>query len=122
MLRRADAKANAQGIEDGTVEWARFVRGQLEQDKRNAPILAAAIDTLLQGIPVLHTGGMFRARGGEGLALLRDRETVRTPEQEQRLQQRLNRPAEQPLTINLYGSTVTAADVAREIAWSRMVG
>jgi hypothetical protein len=122
LLRRADAKANAQGIEDGTVEWARFVRGELEQDKRNAPILAAAIDTLLQGIPVLHTGGTFRARSGEGLALLRDRETVRTPEQEQRLQQRLNRPAEQPLTIHLHGSTVTAADVAREIAWSRLAG
>jgi len=39
-------------------------------------------------IPTLHTGGVFEAPtpGGEGLALLRDKETVRTPEQEKALQ------------------------------------
>ena len=39
-------------------------------------------------IPRLHDGGTFRSPipGGEGLALLRDKETVRTPEQEKALQ------------------------------------
>ena len=39
-------------------------------------------------IPTLHDGGVYRAPtpGGEGLALLRDKETVRTPEQEKALQ------------------------------------
>ncbi|MDY0374008.1 MAG: phage tail tape measure protein, partial [Candidatus Izemoplasmatales bacterium] len=39
-------------------------------------------------IPRLHDGGTFRSPipGGEGLALLRDKETIRTPEQEKALQ------------------------------------
>jgi hypothetical protein len=53
----------------------------------------------------MHTGGIFNAPtpGGEGLALLRDKETIRTPQQEAALQsgasininkERVSRPSE----------------------------
>lgn len=102
LLRRADAQANAQGIEDGTVEWARFVRAALERDKATAPVLTSAIDMLLKGIPVLHSGGQFQARNGrEGLALLEDGETVRTTQQEAQLQGALaGRAATYSITVN----------------------
>lgn len=123
LLRRADAQANAQGIADGSIEWARFVRDKLEQDKKNAPILAAAIDALLKGIPVLHSGGVFRSAAGEGLALLQDGETVRTRRQERQLEQRATgQRSGDTITVNLYGTDVTAGQVVREIAWQRMVG
>lgn len=67
-LRRRDAEANAQGLADGTPEWARSVRAALQADSAWSAAngrgdVAAAIDNLLVGIPVMGTGGKINGTG-----------------------------------------------------------
>lgn len=67
-LRRADAEANATGLADGTAEWARSVRSALEAGSEWSAAngrgdVAAAIDNLLVGIPVMGTGGKVNGTG-----------------------------------------------------------
>ena len=59
LADRADAAAVAAGFEQGTPEYARFVRGALLQDEKNAPGLTSAIDRVLTGIPQLAKGGLI---------------------------------------------------------------
>jgi hypothetical protein len=67
-------------------------------------------------IPRLHGGGVFRAPAGEGLALLRDGETVFTPEQMAMLG-----AASAPVTLNaeihVHGDTSPEGVVRALASW-----
>lgn len=64
LYRRADARANAAGFEDDSVEWSRMVRAALLTDVGNAPMLRDAVERILVGIPDMADGGVVRARPG----------------------------------------------------------
>ena len=61
LLDRAGSAAVVAGFDEGTPEWARYVRAALLQDERNAPGLTSAIDRVLTGIPQLARGGLVTA-------------------------------------------------------------
>lgn len=56
LFKRADAGANAAGLDDNTIPWARAVRAALLADISNAPVLADAINKLLEGVPAFAKG------------------------------------------------------------------
>lgn len=65
----ADALANSKGFEDGTVEWARFMRQRLTADSvwnhaNGRDNVANAVDRLLLGIPSFAGGGYVPATPG----------------------------------------------------------
>jgi len=82
----------ARELANGVIRWINDMINRLNQLNINIPGLEVAGRTIVRersislsipSIPELHTGGIYRAPnpGGEGLALLRDGEEVRTPEQ-----------------------------------------
>jgi hypothetical protein len=70
MFSGAGARAEANGFAAGTVEWARFVRREVEQAMKDYPQLAGVLGNLLVGVPRLASGGIVKARPGGTLAVL----------------------------------------------------
>ncbi len=64
MFSGAGARAEANGFQEGTVEWARFVRREVEQAIKDYPQLASVLSQLLVGVPKLASGGVVKARPG----------------------------------------------------------
>ena len=64
ILDDLDARANAKGMADRTVPWARFVRRGLEEAAKKTPALRDEISVLLAGIPDFSSD----APGGGGTA------------------------------------------------------
>ena len=70
LYRRADAGANASGLDDNTVEWGQDVRAALLVDRLNAPVLAAAIDRILVGLPSFGGGGYINGPLGAPMPIM----------------------------------------------------
>lgn len=66
----AKARARANGLVEGTAEWARWIRAEVTTYAEQHPELAFRLAEWLQGVPQFASGAYFEATSGGQLAML----------------------------------------------------